>query len=308
MVLLTGDRHGIFNDLGKFNDRVHLTKNDTIILLGDVGLNTGHIGRDLQNKQYLATFPCRFFCVHGNHEQRPTVDMDYEKVTRYGAKAMVHSNYPNQIFGIDGEVYTMESIHGPSKVICIGGAYSVDKYHRILSKVEGFLLNGGRHFPEFKSWYFRALKCTDETSINTFLKELKQFIEGSYRLQPYARREGIQLKESIPDSFAGLKYGRPWHNDEQPSDKIKSKVEKKLSNMGNKVDYIISHTCPRSYMPREAMFLDIADDYVDNSTEIWLDSILAQTTFNKWYCGHFHTEKVIDKMVFMFNQFRELGV
>ena len=34
------------------------------------------------------------------------------------------------------------------------------------------------------------------------------------------------------------------------------------------------------------------------------DLIENQTTYTKWYCGHFHTDKVVDKINFMFNDFK----
>ena len=44
---------------------------------------------------------------------------------------------------------------------------------------------------------------------------------------------------------------------------------------------------------------------VDKSTEQWLDSIEEQLYYDKWYCGHYHTAKKIDKIQFMYNDFDE---
>ncbi len=50
------------------------------------------------------------------------------------------------------------------------------------------------------------------------------------------------------------------------------------------------------------MFLsEIDESMVDNSTEYFLDEIESNTDYLKWYCGHFHTDKEVDKMKFMFN-------
>ena len=40
---------------------------------------------------------------------------------------------------------------------------------------------------------------------------------------------------------------------------------------------------------------------VDNTTEIFLDKLEEKLNYKKWYCGHYHTDKVIDKIRFMFN-------
>jgi 3-oxoacid CoA-transferase subunit A len=45
---------------------------------------------------------------------------------------------------------------------------------------------------------------------------------------------------------------------------------------------------------------------VDKSTEQWLDGIEDRLDYNRWYCGHYHTDKTIGKMRFLFNDFLEL--
>ena len=43
---------------------------------------------------------------------------------------------------------------------------------------------------------------------------------------------------------------------------------------------------------------------VDKSTEEWLDTIEQRLDYKRWYCGHYHTEKTIDRMTFMFESIR----
>ena len=51
------------------------------------------------------------------------------------------------------------------------------------------------------------------------------------------------------------------------------------------------------------MFLEGIDQMtVDNSTEYFLDEIEESTDYNLWYCGHYHTDKEIDKIIFMFHK------
>ena len=108
------------------------------------------------------------------------------------------------------------------------------------------------------------------------------------------------------DKIYRIAYGLKWFPDEQPSKKIKDYVEKQISN--NKVDIVLSHTCPFRYMPIEWFISGIDQDEVDNSTEHWLDTIYEKLDHNleKWYCGHFHGMKEIDKMVFMYENYKEL--
>lgn len=103
------------------------------------------------------------------------------------------------------------------------------------------------------------------------------------------------------DKYYRLERGSSWWEDEQPSDEIKAHVEQQLRE--HDVDVILSHTCPYKYIPRE-MFLDMIDQStVDDSTERWLDKIEESTDYVAWFCGHWHTDKRIDRMHFLFHSF-----
>lgn len=110
------------------------------------------------------------------------------------------------------------------------------------------------------------------------------------------------------DKFYRLERGFGWWPDEQPSDEIKAAVEAKLTALDNKIDIILSHTCPLRYEPTEAFLKFIQQDTVDKSTEEWLGKIEERLDYRKWYCGHYHTRKKIDKVQFMFEDFDVLSV
>ena len=98
--------------------------------------------------------------------------------------------------------------------------------------------------------------------------------------------------------------GNKWFESEQPSLEVKEKVRQVLNEKNNKIDVILSHTCPYKYLPRE-MFIDNIDQKaVDNSTEYFLDEIEETTAYQKWYCGHFHTDKEIDNIEFMYHNIK----
>ena len=89
--------------------------------------------------------------------------------------------------------------------------------------------------------------------------------------------------------------------DEQPSPEIKAYVEKQIAE--KEFDVVLSHTCPFRYEPTE-MFLPMVDQSsVDDSTERWLGEIEKRIQYKAWYCGHWHTEKRIDKMHFLYRSF-----
>lgn len=103
-----------------------------------------------------------------------------------------------------------------------------------------------------------------------------------------------------------LIMGYNWYSSEQPNDEIKNRVRNTLKECNNKVDIILSHTCPYKYMPVEVFISGIDQSKVDKSTEEFLDEIESIVSYKKWYCGHYHTDKVIDKLRFMMNDIDEL--
>lgn len=102
-----------------------------------------------------------------------------------------------------------------------------------------------------------------------------------------------------------LLMGYKWYESEQPSSEIKERVLNKIEENNNKVDIILSHTCPYKYMPYEVFLSGIDQSKVDNSTEKFLDMVEDTTEYNKWYCGQYHTEKEVDKIMFMYNSIEE---
>ncbi len=102
-----------------------------------------------------------------------------------------------------------------------------------------------------------------------------------------------------------LAMGYNWYLSEQPNEKIKNEVKKVLKEYNNKVDIILTHTCPFKYMPYEVFMSGIDQSKVDNSTELFLDEIEDTTDYKKWYCGHYHTDKIVDKVRFMMNDIDE---
>ncbi len=231
MVYITGDTHGKFRRVAVFGEEKKLSADDVLIVLGDAALNYFADERDKKLKKLVSTLPFDIFCIHGNHEMRPT-DVDSYQTREYrGGTVWYEQEYPNILFAKDGEVYDFDGY----KCLVIGGAYSVDKAYRLLR-------------------------------------------------------------------------GMHWFVNEQPSDEIKADVESKLAKLGGSVDIILSHTCPYKYEPREVFLSWINQLEVDKSTEKWLDEIEENTDYKKWYCGHFHTEKRIDRIQFMFEDFDVLSV
>ena len=224
MVYFTGDIHGDPNGLLHFADQFQPNKNDTIILLGDVGANYHYDHRDNDLKFVLNQIGATLLCIHGNHEMRPAHVPGYVEQEWNGGTVWVQPEYPNVLFAKDGEIYNIDGL----SYLVIGGAYSVDKYYRI-------------------------------------------------------------------------SRGYSWWADEQPSAEIKDYVVKQTRT--KKFDIILSHTCPFKYEPTEMFILGLDQNTVDDSTEHWLDTIEESVDYIAWFCGHWHTNKRVDKMHFLFDGF-----
>jgi len=107
------------------------------------------------------------------------------------------------------------------------------------------------------------------------------------------------------DKYYRLSLGYNWYPSEQPDDKIKLRVKNKLKNYNNSVDVVLTHTCPFKYMPHEVFLSGIDQKQVDNSTEKYLDEIETNLNYKRWYAGHYHTDKIVDKIRFMMNDIDE---
>lgn len=226
-VYITGDIHGDPLSLIEFSRKNNLTAEDVIVILGDVGINILGDRSDVYMKDLMSSVPNIFFCVHGNHENRPQNIPSYHIEQWRGGRVMVEDDYPNLLFPVDGDIFDLVG----NQCIVIGGAYSVDKFYR-------------------------------------------------------------------------LRHNYPWWSDEQPSEEIKAYVEQQIKN--RPVDIVFSHTCPHRYEPVEAFLSNIDQRTIDKSTELWLDKVESSLSYKRWYCGHWHINKLIDKIYFLFHDIKEL--
>lgn len=127
MVYITGDTHGKYGNIKTFCEVHNTTTDDILIILGDTGLNYYTDDRAILLKDDVSTLPITLFCIRGNHEERPANIPTYEIIPFAESEVYIEPEYPNILFAIDGNIYNL----GGNKCLCIGGAYSVDKYYRL---------------------------------------------------------------------------------------------------------------------------------------------------------------------------------
>ena len=71
MIYITGDKHANFREVFNYCYNNKTTLEDVLIVLGDSGINYYKNGKDYVLKNILLQCPITFFCIHGNHEERP---------------------------------------------------------------------------------------------------------------------------------------------------------------------------------------------------------------------------------------------
>ena len=131
MIYITGDTHGEFRRIHDFCMKYETSVRDIMIILGDAGINFKGGSEDKAKKDYIAAMPITLFCIHGNHEQRPSNIPSYTERKWHGGIVYAEKRYPNILFAKDGEIFDL----GGLKTIVIGGAYSVDKLMRIIYRM-----------------------------------------------------------------------------------------------------------------------------------------------------------------------------
>jgi len=110
------------------------------------------------------------------------------------------------------------------------------------------------------------------------------------------------------DKYYRLQVGLPWFADEQPSKETRECIEKKLEQNQWKVDYVLTHTCPRFMIPPEQMLRFVEQEAVDFSTEDWMERICKRLSFKKWYFGHFHDNRRYLDFELLYEEIKELGM
>lgn len=229
MVRITGDIHGYIPRIKQIA-YTSVEPTDTIILLGDVGVNFHFNERDIRAKKLLSGCGCDVLCVHGNHEEYPMNIDSYEVKIWNNGLVFYEPEYPNLLFAVDGMAYTIEG----QRYFVLGGAYSVDKDFRLEN-----------HYPWFES----------------------------EQMPEYLRNNVLNyIEEGLITDY----------------------------------DFILSHTCPKKYIPTE-MFLNYVDQStVDDTTERFLNEIESKVGYKAWFCGHWHVDKTVDNIYFLFNGWKKI--
>ena len=138
-----------------------------------------------------------------------------------------------------------------------------------------------KYFQDYGIYYIK----TDKREYRTLV------ISGGYSIDKYWR----------------LKNKYFWYPYEQLSTSEMKKIEVLLSQTNEEFDFVFSHTCPYSWMPRELFLSQVDQSLVDNTMELWMDKVKDKIKFNCWVFGHYHSDKIIQPHVeLMYNNIKLL--
>ena len=126
MIYFTGDTHGLidFNKLKEYFKNEYVSEKDYIIILGDCGVVWSK--NDIFTSEY-ASLNLTIFFIDGNHENFDLLNK-FPIVSKCGAKC--HLIDDNIYHVLRGEILQINGL----KLLCLGGATSIDKMYRVPGK------------------------------------------------------------------------------------------------------------------------------------------------------------------------------
>lgn len=108
------------------------------------------------------------------------------------------------------------------------------------------------------------------------------------------------------DKWFRLKSGYHWFEDEQIPEQRRIAILDKVKQL-DKIDLVLSHTCPFQWQPTDLFLSGIDQNTVDNSMEHWLSEIGKNLNYRYWLFGHFHDDRWInDKAQMLFKNVIDL--
>lgn len=125
---ISGDTHGQFT---RFEPFIKMDSEEPIgiIILGDAGFNFYLNKTDWRNKRNTAIYNVTFYCVRGNHEERPENISSMIKIYDEEVQGPVYMEpeFPHIKYFCDGAEYRFNG----ARALVLGGAYSIDKWYRL---------------------------------------------------------------------------------------------------------------------------------------------------------------------------------
>lgn len=131
--------------------------------------------------------------------------------------------------------------------------------------------------------------CSYELNVNGVTKRILT-IGGAYSVDKYYR----------------LANGWSWVENEQLDEDERAAIERDLGRWAH-YDIVLTHTVPIQWEPVECFLSFVDQSTVDKTMENWLSEVEKKISYDKWFAGHYHVDKVVNEKVrLMFNDIIEL--
>ena len=100
------------------------------------------------------------------------------------------------------------------------------------------------------------------------------------------RPENLFMEQMYDEDIDG-----GWFKDEQLTKKEMDEIGAWVE--GKRYDFVLTHTCPISWEPRDLFLSGLDQSKVDKSMELWLEDIKSKVDWEVWLCGHYHDDRLI---------------
>lgn len=243
---------------------------------------------------------------HGNFSS----DEDYQKIKKFCDQFETTTSDMMIVLGDHGIHYdgTWGDHHARKKLakypitfVMIRGNHDMraqTSWHRVFVMKPGTVTGWFREDPENKNILY-----TDEYGWYTFANRQTFVINGAYSADKFYR---LMMQR------CGHVNAR-WFSDEQLNKEERDAAEQMLFSEAkpNAPFLVMSHTCPIRFKPTECFLPQIDQSTVDETMEKWMDELFEKTIrlglpLTRWYCGHWHTDKTVEPMRFVYHDILEL--
>lgn len=141
----------------------------------------------------------------------------------------------------------------------------------------------------------------EEIRGNIFIEEeypnIRYLIDGAYYYFGKYKCLILGGAYSVDKEYRLLNH-YPWFENEQLTEKEMDYILQ--FHDGNTYDFILSHTCPISWEPRDLFLPMIDQSKVDKSMENFLEEIEKKVWYYQWLFGHYHDDRFVRPGVEMF--------
>jgi len=143
----------------------------------------------------------------------------------------------------------------------------------------------------------KKIKKIFDTNVNNYVyvergyPTIKYLIDGL--IYGFNGKKALALGGAYsPDAKWRLAQNLPYEPDEQMSNTEFLNAYELYKNQEEKLDLILSHSCPYEWLPQDLLLSGISQKDMDYHTENWLQKFADLNHYSIWLYGHFHDNRI----------------